>query len=274
VGYCPHQGQSLTLYRYPGEVQITDIDESAGSGSQTPAGEPDEDDFFSSWDKPTIKRPSNPPSRTGTPSVVSRTASPFLAPGANGNGTARPKSPLNASDSAVTPTPSASTSRTTSSAAIRKTTSSTVGARKPNILGAKKTKLGAKKITSDVALDFEEAEKKAKEEAERIAKLGYNPDEETAPAAASSIKSAAPAEVSKIVAPTPTSPTRGFGPSKERSNAEMSRLGMGMGRLGFGQVAGAKAAPQAKKMSGFGSTSRVVEGTYILYPLKPKDRPS
>merc|ERR1711977_421578 len=51
---------------YPSEVTITDVDESAaGSGSATPAGEP-EDDFFSSWDKPTIKRPSNPPSRTAT----------------------------------------------------------------------------------------------------------------------------------------------------------------------------------------------------------------
>lgn len=114
-----------------------------------------------------------------------------------------------------------------------------------------------------MALDFEEAEKKAKEEADRIAKLGYNPDEETEPAAASSFKSAIPAEENKIAAPTPTSPTRGFGPSKERSNAEMSRLGMGMGRLGFGQTAGAKAAPQAKKMSGFGSTSRAVEGTSL-----------
>lgn len=250
------------MHRYPGEVQITDVEESAGSGSHTPAGEPDDDDFFSSWDKPTIKRPSNPPSRTGTPSAASRTASPFLAPGANGNGTARPKSPLTATDSAATPASSAAAIRTTSSAAIRKTTSSAAGARKPNILGAKKTKLGAKKITSDVALDFEEAEKKAKEEAERIAKLGYNPDEETTPAVASSIKSAVVSEETKIAAPIPTSPTRGFGPSKERSEAEMSRLGMGIGRLGFGQVAGAKAAPQAKKMSGFGSTSRAVEGMF------------
>ncbi|TID23391.1 ArfGap-domain-containing protein [Venturia nashicola] len=242
---------------YPGEVQITDVDELAGSGSQTPAGEPEEDDFFSSWDKPTIKRPSNPPSRTGTPAA--RTASPFLAPAANGNGTARPKSPLNGSDSAATPPASAPTSRTTSSAAIRKTTSSAAGTRKPNILGAKKTKLGAKKITSDVPLDFEEAEKKAKEEADRIAKLGYNPDEETAPVAASTFKSAVSTEETKIISPTPTSPTRGFGSSKERSDADMARLGMGIGRLGFGQTAGAKPAPQAKKMGGFGSTSRAVE---------------
>lgn len=240
---------------YPNEVTITDVDETAGSGSQTPAGEPD-DDFFSSWDKPTIKRPSNPPSRTATPPVVSRTSSPFLTAGTNGNGTTRPTSPLNADSSAA---PAAT--RTTSSTAIRKTASGATGARKSNVLGAKKKGLGAKKVTADVAVDFEEAERKAKEEAERIAKLGYNPDEET-PAA-----HAAKATVAddNIVAPTPLSPSRGgtFGAMnkpRERSNSELERLGMGIGRLGFGQTAGAK--PQPKKM-GFGAVSRSVaeEGT-------------
>jgi ADP-ribosylation factor GTPase-activating protein 2/3 len=241
---------------YPNEVTVTDVDEFA-SGSQTPTGEP-EDDFFSSWDKPTIKRPSNPPSRTATPPVISRTSSPFLSAGANGNGTARPKSPLNADA-----TSNASSSRPTSSAAIRKTTSTAAGARKPNILGAKKKGLGAKKVTQDVGLDFEEAERKAKEEAERIAKLGYNPDEET-PAAPASKATVAD---DKIVSPTPLSPSRGsFGTTnkpRETSNSEMERLGMGIGRLGFGQTAGAK--PQPKKM-GFGSVGRAVqeEGMHSL----------
>jgi ADP-ribosylation factor GTPase-activating protein 2/3 len=48
-------------------------------------------------------------------------------------------------------------------------------------LGAKKTKLGAKKVTGDV-IDFDAAERKAKEEAERIAKLGYDPEAEEAAA--------------------------------------------------------------------------------------------
>ena len=246
---------------YPSEVTITDVDESAaGSGSATPAGEP-EDDFFSSWDKPTIKRPSNPPSRTATPPMVSRTSSPFLS--ANGNGAAaRPKSPLNADGSSAAP---AAAVRTTSSTAIRKTaTGAAGGARKSNVLGAKKKGLGAKKITSDVVLDFDEAERKAKEEAERIAKLGYNPDEETP--AVPVVKAAATED--KIAAPTPLSPSRagGFGATnkpRERSNSELERLGMGMGRLGFGQTAGAKPAP--KKM-GFGAVGRSVqeEGEYSL----------
>jgi ADP-ribosylation factor GTPase-activating protein 2/3 len=125
------------------------------------------------------------------------------------------------------------------------------------VLGAKKKGLGAKKVTSDLAVDFEEAERKAKEEAERIAKLGYNPDEETpaAPAAKATTSD------DKIVAPTPLSPSRagGFGATnkpRERSNSELERLGMGMGRLGFGQTAGAKPAP--KKM-GFGAVGRSVQ---------------
>ncbi|OCK81903.1 putative ARF GTPase activator [Lepidopterella palustris CBS 459.81] len=240
--------------QYPEEVVITDLPESeSGDGTSTP-GEGD-DDFFSSWDKPTIKRPSNPPSRTGTPLSSSRTASPFLNAPTNGNG--RPKSPLAAGDATTPATTPAS--RTISSTAIRKTTTG-AAPRKTNILGAKKTKLGAKKITpTDGGLDFEAAERKAREEAERIEKLGYDPEAEKAEQAAKS--KTATVETPGVVAPTPISPPRaGFGATKtERSSAEMERLGMGIGRLGFGQVGGAKAAQAPKKIGGFGSTSRDVD---------------
>ncbi|KAF2098835.1 GTPase-activating protein [Rhizodiscina lignyota] len=240
--------------QYPEEVVITDIPESAvdsSGGTNTPAAE-GEDDFFSSWDKPTIKRPSNPPSRTGTPSQASRTGSPFLKPGEqNGNGINRPKSPLASSETATPPT----ATRTTSSSAIRKTAAAAGGAKKPNILGAKKKGLGAKKVDAS-ALDFDEAEKKAKEEAERIEKLGYNPDEEAAEANSAATPSTTE---SKIFSPTPVSPRASVSAQKgrERSNSEMERLGMGVARLGFGQVGGAKPAqkPAAKAM-GFGSTTR------------------
>ncbi|KLU86171.1 arf GTPase-activating protein, partial [Magnaporthiopsis poae ATCC 64411] len=77
---------------YPNEVVITDgID--AGGDSNTPAGEP-EDDFFSSWDKPTIKKPTPPVSRSGTPPVVGRTPSPFLGAGGAAKDIARSTSPL------------------------------------------------------------------------------------------------------------------------------------------------------------------------------------
>ena len=226
-------------------------------GTSTPAGDP-EDDFFSSWDKPSIKRPTPPVSRTATPPVVGRTPSPFLNAGSSngngaGNGIARTASPLASSESAP---PAAS--RTTSSAALRKGAAVGSGPRKANVLGAKKTKLGAKKVTVDV-IDFDAAERKAKEEAERIAKLGYDPDAEEAESRkpATTTKTA---DLPKIASPTPVSPGRaGYGSGKqhERSNSELERLGMGMGRLGFGQIGGAKPAAAPKKMGGFGSVGPI-----------------
>lgn len=162
------------------------------------------------------------------------------------------------SESSTADTPAPQPSRTISSSTIRKATA-TGAPRKANVLGAKKTqKLGAKKV-GDV-VDFEAAERKAKEEAERIEKLGYDPEAEQAAAAAS----AKQAEKTKIVSPTPISTNKpGFGATRghNRSTSEVERLGMGVAKLGFGQVGGKGAAPAAKKM-GFGSTgnsSRAVD---------------
>lgn len=257
----------LTNDRYPEEVTVDDLEDvGSGTGTNTPANEA-EDDFFTSWDKPAIKRPSNPPSRTGTPSNLSRTASPFLT--ANGNCTnSRPKSPLVSADASTTAAPPAS--RAISSSALRKT-GATSSKPKPNILGAKKKGLGAKKLDA-AALDFEEAEKKAREEAERKEKLGYDPDEEVAPASEAEIKAAQPG--GEIHAPTPVSPGRagGFGATggagtRQRSESEMERLGMGVRRLGFGQVgagAGASAKPAAPKAMGFGAVSKPQVGMSTL----------
>ncbi len=228
------------------KVIITDVmGNGPTDGTSTPAGEP-EDDFFSSWDKPSIKKPTPPVSRTATPPVVGRTPSPFLNAGnsnGNGNGIARTASPL-----AGAAAPAAS--RITSSAALRKGATVGSGPRKANVLGAKKTKLGAKKVTGDI-IDFDAAEKKAKEEAERIEKLGYDPDAEEAPKKAIATKAA---DLPSIASPSPLSPGKGgSAQSRERTNSELERLGMGMGRLGFGQVGGSKPAAAPKKMGGFGS---------------------
>lgn len=239
-------------------------------GTSTPAGEPD-DDFFSSWDKPAIKRPTPPASRTATPPVVGRTPSPFLNAGANttgGNGIARSPSPLAGTDAAATPV-----SRAVHSSALRKTSSSGTGPRKANVLGAKKaTKLGAKKIAGDV-IDFDAAERKAKEEAERIEKLGYDPEAESA-AKKTTVKSAD----TKVVSPTPVSARQGtYGnpTPRERSGSDAERLGAGMARLGFGQIGGAKpAAAATKKMGGFGSVGPIkAQEEGKLPPLDPPPQP-
>ena len=243
------------MSRYPEEVVVTDIPAATPTdGSSAPAEQGD--DFFSSWDKPSIKRPSNPPSRTQTPPVISRTASPFINSGANGNGAPRSKSPLPGTESESSLAPS----RAVPSSVIRKTTA-TGAPRKTNVLGAKKTqKLGAKKLGGAEAVDFEAAEKKAKEEAERIEKLGYDPEAEEA--AKQTVRSASITEKTKIAAPTPVNPVKGYGaPKHERTKSEMERLGMGVGRLGFGQVGGSKPAAAAPKKMGFGSVgaSKAVE---------------
>lgn len=221
-----------------------------GEGTSTPAGEPG-DDFFSSWDKPTIKRPSNPPSRSATPLGVSRTASPFLSAGTNGSN--RPKSPsplAGAAAEAENALPAPTAIRSTSSNAVRK---GPVGGAKKNILGAKKTtKLGAKKVGGGEEIDFDAAEKAAKAEADRIEKLGYDPEAEAAESAA---KTKSTTKDTPIVAPTPISPSQAANKSQHQRNpSEVERLGMGMGRLGFGQVGkpAASSAPVPKKL-GFGA---------------------
>lgn len=252
---------------------VTDIAAATPTDGTSAPAEPG-DDFFSSWDKPSIKRPSNPPSRTQTPPVISRTASPFINPGANSNGAPRSKSPLPGSESESSLAPS----RAVPSTVIRKTTA-TGAPRKTNVLGAKKTqKLGAKKIGGAEAVDFEAAEKKAKEEAERIEKLGYDPEAEEA-AVQKTVRSASISEKTKIAAPTPVNPVKGYGaPKHERTKSEMERLGMGVGRLGFGQVGGSKPASAAPKKMGFGSVgaSRAVEDgkseSIITVVFKPQKR--
>lgn len=262
--------------RFPDEVTVDDVaDESEGTGTNTPAGEPS-DDFFTSWDKPSIKRPSNPPSRTGTPGI-NRTASPFLSANGSNGAAARPKSPLKTADTATpestTATAQPTATRAISSSAVRKT--ATTSKPKPNILGAKKTKLGAKKVDSS-ALDFDEAEKKAREEAERKERLGYDPDEATP--AENTIQASQPATTTTTLhQPTPVSPGKAgsfgaTGGSRQRSDSEMERLGMGVRRLGFGQVIGGGAPKSASGSGdaaparglGFGAVSKpVVQGIAI-----------
>ncbi len=163
-------------------------------------------------------------------------------------------------------------SRITTSAALRKTSAAT-GPRKTNILGAKKAqKLGVKKVTGDI-IDFDEAEKKAKEEAERIEKLGYDPNaEEEVEAKKSTI--GGKAESSTILSPTPVSPCAAATDRHTAARSQLSeleRLGMGMGRLGFGQVGGNKPAAAAapkKSGGGFGSVGPIkaaAEGLFYPY---------
>ncbi|KAJ5474470.1 Arf GTPase activating protein [Penicillium sp. IBT 31633x] len=203
---------ALDAQQYPEEVIITDLPAGTPSdGSNTPAGDAD-DDFF-------------PP---GTSPRSSVQANPHRAPA---------HLPSSTATKSASPAPTAI--RPTS---VTRKTSTATSAKKGSILGAKKApKLGAKKIATTDLIDFDEAERKAKEEAERIEKLGYDAEAEKAEAEAKKAAAAIP-----IASPIPVSPA---GKSHERNSSDVERLGMGMSRLGFGQVS----KPVAPKKPTFGS---------------------
>jgi len=92
-----------------------------------------------------------------------------------------------------------------------------------------------------------------------LRKLGYDPEAEEA-ATKKATAASKSIESPKIASPTPVSPGRaayGSAPSRERTNSDLERLGMGMGRLGFGQIGGSKPAAAQKKMGGFGSVGPI-----------------
>ncbi|RKF65460.1 ADP-ribosylation factor GTPase-activating protein glo3 [Golovinomyces cichoracearum] len=230
---------------YPDCVVITDHLPTTKLNSEATSTGDDEDDFFSSWDKPSIKRPAV--SQVSTPSTIGRTASPFLN---SRNSPERVPSPVSANQGAST----MNHPRVKSSTAQRKSGTIGSGPRKANVLGAKKSKLGVKKITGDT-IDFDAAEKKAKEEAERIAKLGYDPDSENASNAATQFQAPISTIMNSSISPTPTG--KGSQDSKKHSTDQMERLGMGIGRLGFGQTNVNIPKITSKGASGFGSVGPI-----------------
>jgi len=213
-------------FRNPGKVTIDDsADDLASSAANTPVAETS-DDFFSTWDKPTIKRPSNPPSRSTTPGIgMIRTATPLLSVDGSGKVPTRSKSPLSATTAELPP-------KVIPTLGARSQSTSNIG-KKTNILTSKK-KMVVKKV-DNAEIDFDEAERKAKEEQERIEKLGYDPDAENTVTGDSSMGNVIQPEIS-ILAPTPINPARNTSTSKSSDNKDVDKLGAGVRRLGFGQI--------------------------------------
>jgi ADP-ribosylation factor GTPase-activating protein 2/3 len=176
------------------------------------------EDFFESWDKPIVHKPTPPPSRTATPPVLGRTPSP-----ANGNGTPANGKAGTTTRSTLSTEPAAP--RTTTSSALRSSKAATsTGARRTGVLGAKKPqKLVVKKAET---ISFEDAEKAAKEEAERIEKWGADEVE---------LKKPAPIKPTPLQVSRP--PSQSSTSAQKESGGDVARLGMGMQRLGFGMVA-------------------------------------
>lgn len=218
----------------PGPVIFTGLNLVSGSGAAADKPQKD-DDFFDSWDKPT----SSNPAVAAPPSTHPPKLSGIGTIGLTSNGT-KPHTSDPSLDSAIPSAP-----RTVQSSTLRSTASSTgssapskskLGATK---VGATKVKLGAKKTGGSI--NFEEAERKAKEEEERIKKLGY--DSRAEAQESQELKTLSKANAGK-------QPASKDPPTNSKNLTQDERLGMGMRKLGFGQtfgLSGEEAASLAEK---------------------------
>ncbi|KAF5360464.1 hypothetical protein D9756_004544 [Leucocoprinus leucothites] len=217
--------------RYPKGIHVDGMS-NAAAAAEVGANDK-EDDFFESWSKPSTPKPSSAsstPARVATPPVLGRAAS--------------------STSTTSTTTTAASTTSTTSSAS-RTITSSARSSRlgtKPsattssNSLGAtKKAKLGGLGAQKTKPVDFAAAERKAKEEEERIRQLGYDREreekEEKARKEAEEKRKAT--EIGKLpstsAAKTNTTTATAKAGAAPKTNAAFPRLG-------FGAMPGAGAA--------------------------------
>jgi len=245
--------QEDTTY-FPDRIYV----EGAEATSEAPAAEAEDDDFFSNWDKP-APSPSPQPTRTAT----STAAPPSIG---------RPAAALSPSATSTAPSPSSTTtspppavapaSRTVSSSSL-----SSARTPRPSRLGAARTsspantgsgagstsrpaRLGARKAATPI--DFDAAERKAKQEEELKAKKAEEEKlakekeleealkkAEDARKAAEDAKAKGLAAASSTIAKSPTTPssaTNGKGASAT-TNYDMERLGMGMRKMAFGSSA-------------------------------------
>ena len=216
-------------YRHPDKIVVDGAE--PVSAPATKGG--DDDDFFSSWDKPAAPKAPVTSSKPTPPPVIGRSASA---------GTAAPRTVSSASLRSNSTTSVAS--RPASKLGASRLNSSTPSVASAASSGPKKSKLVglvAKKAAAPV--NFEEAERKAAEEAERIRQLGYDREREKAEeeerARLAAEQSAAAKAKSPVTKSTPVTPAVA---APKGSAQDMERLGMGMKRLGFGGVPAAAAA--------------------------------
>ncbi|KAF5375282.1 hypothetical protein D9758_000498 [Tetrapyrgos nigripes] len=192
-----------------------------------PAAKETEDDFFESWSKPSTPKSSNPPTpRVSTPLAIGRTPSPATTAGS----TASSSAPAVPAPRTLTSS-AAARSKLGASRLNSASSSASTGAAKKGKLG-----LGAAKVAKPI--DFEEAERKALEEAERIKQLGYDrqkeEEEEKARKEAEAKLAALEIGPKKTVNASTSSNGAAAKPSPQQSAA--------FPRLGFGAIPGTGAA--------------------------------
>lgn len=235
--------------------------------AEAPAQKAGDDDFFDEWDKPAAAKSAAASTPAPPPSFGNRALS--QAGSSKAASTSSDSVPTGSLVDAPSPAPAAP--RTTTSSSLRASSASSgAGARRPGgglgssrtgssasggamkLGGAKVGKLGVKKGAAPI--NFEEAARKAREEEERIARLGYDAQKEAEEAeaaqraaelavslAASAVKAKGSAQATNVSGPVPSTAKA----ADKKPGAEVERLGMGFGRLGFGQVGAPGGAPKA-----------------------------
>ncbi|GAA5934650.1 hypothetical protein JCM1841_001793 [Sporobolomyces salmonicolor] len=227
-------------------------------GAATEDAAPDkagDGDFFDTWDAPApaVKKALAPAPALAPPVVGlagSRPSTPGGTVGPPPAATAAPAAPRTVTSSSLRSSASSSTAslnRPRTLGATRSTSSSASSSPTLSSLGAGRNKLGAGKlggVKKGGGINFEEAERKAKEEEERIKRLGYDrkKEEEEQVAAAAAAVASAQAKAGSALAGT-----NGRGAAQKKDSVEVERLGMGVRKLGFGQVTGLSGEQAAKE---------------------------
>lgn len=236
--------------KYPEGIVLEGVDLNAGiggksgtgSGAGTPGGAGAAgdagDDFFSSWDKPAASSPAT--SKPATPSGV-----PGIGAGL-GRTTSAPRT-VTSSALRTNSTPGIGgarkpTATRLSSTGPSNTSTSTTSA----ATGPKPSRLGAKKAAAPI--NFEEAQRKALEEEERVKRLGYDKkreedeqrEREKREAEARKNAASSSSDVNTSRSSTPLGATRTPAQSQPKQPV----------RMGFGATVGAPVVAASSKSNG------------------------
>ncbi|KAI0738880.1 ArfGap-domain-containing protein [Daedaleopsis nitida] len=216
--------------KFPEKIVVEGAE--AATSTNTPKASGDDDDFFSSWDKPATPKSPVTSSKPAAPPVIGRSAS------------AGPTAPRTVSSASLRSNSTTSTaSRPASKLGASRLNSSTPSVAGTASAGPKKGKLGGLGAKKAAPVDFAEAERKAAEEAERVRQLGYDREREKAEEQEHARLAAEQAAAAKAKAPiTKSTPVAAPVSAPKGSAQDMERLGMGMKRLGFGAVPAAAAS--------------------------------
>ncbi|KDQ51587.1 hypothetical protein JAAARDRAFT_41056 [Jaapia argillacea MUCL 33604] len=225
------------VIKYPARIFVEGMTESSTPSLDQPA---EEEDFFTSWDKPKT------PTTSGTPSPKPSSPVPPPVLGKAAPRTVTSSSLRSTSTSATTSKPKLGASRLNSASSLTPSSASTTPGGGSGV-GAKKSKLGGLGARKASPLDFEAAAQKAAAEAERVKQLGYDRQreaeaEEQRRKEAELLEAAAKIKAREMGGKEGV--TGGAGGGKE-----VERLGMGIKRLGFGgmPVANAPASSSSSR---------------------------